>query len=343
MQKILQWFQKEHYLPYDNYTWSRLLSEPKKKFLISAGCLKFADTTVNEIRMDSEDLRVEKIGNQWYALNEETELKLSSKDPLKLELNKRTFVSHISKALDIQNPLSDLSCGCDGFFLGNLNVGNGYRVFFYFSSYKFVESATEVLGDAIPLVIAFDEISDEAQSFVARKNGVVLKLEDCVKLTNSGFEIIGSLKELLGNPRKQKPKDGYYCWSATGHPVPENASLRLLKIDFLSAEEISVTYGGKPVKFRIEDVSIFRNDITKEANDNWYMMFACARKVPYRKRDLKSESLKTYVKRLNKDFRDFFKFKGTAFSLENRLLIPNFELYANYITSTKSYSQIFKE
>ena len=340
MQKLLKCFRQERYLPFDSYTWTRLLGEAKKNFLIKSGCLYSDDTTVNELRIDGDDFNVQKIGNAWYAFGEDKEIKLSFKDIVKLELNKKAFAKKISELLEIQNPLSKLQHNCDGFYLGNLNLGASYRVFFCFNHYKFVEAMRDLLGDCRPLVILFDTASGEIQDFVSRKGGECLPFEACITLTEKGFSVFGSLKDLLGTPRKIKSESGYYAWASTGFPMPNNPSVSLLKIDLVSPSEISVAYGGNTMKFHYSEVSIFRNDNTHEFNENWHILIAVALKKPYR--NVVGESLKTYLKRLNTAMRDFFGFKGTAFSLHEEIITPNFDLYASYKHDKRSRSQTFE-
>lgn len=340
MQNLLKWYRREHYLPYDNYTWTYLLGQKKKRHLVNSGCLCFADSNVDELRIDGRDFTIQKVGDTWYALREDDEIMLSTKDILKLKLNKKAFAKKISELLEIQNPLSELQHNCDGFFLGNLNLGANYRVFFCFDNYNFTNEIAERLGDFRPLVILFDKVSADLQDLVVRKNGECLSFEACITLTENGFSVFGTLKDLLGLPKKPKSRLGYYTWSSTGYPIPNNTSLSLLKIDLASPLELSITYGKNTVKLHYSEISIFRNEKTHEFNTNWHMLVSLALKEQYKGVD--GESLKTYLKRLNAAMRDFFGFKETAFSLSDGCITPNFDLYASYKHDKRSRSQIFE-
>ena len=340
MRTLLKWIRQERYLPYDNRTWTELLGEAKKTHLIKCGCLYFADTSVDEMRIDGKNFDIKRVGKAWYAFYEDEEIELSDKDVLTLKFDKKAFATEISRLLEIRNPLSELSYGADGFYLGNLNLGADYKVFFCYDSYKFTKAMGDLLGDRRPLIILFDTVSAEIQDFTARRGGDCIPFEACITLSPKGFSVFGTLKELLATPRKLKSKLGYYTWTATGHPMPTNPTLQSLKIDLVSPSEISITYGTNSIKIHYSDISIFRNEKTGEFNENWKILLSVALKQPYR--NVSGESLKTYVKRLNKDMREFFGFIGTAFSVsESGVISTNFDLYASYTHDKRSRSQVF--
>jgi hypothetical protein len=73
-------------------------------------------------------------------------------------------------------------------------------------------------------------------------------------------------------------------------------------------------------------------------------MFAASLKNPYQKQSVSEDSMKSYVKKLNREFREFFGLGNlaTAFSFINGILNPNFNL-TNYRENNRNRSQVFNK
>ena len=328
-------------MPFDHYTWTRLLGERKKRLLLQKGILVPGKSSVSELRIGEMEYRVESVNGKWYALHEDAdEIELVYSDIRKLEFDKAAFAREIAQTLEIQNPVSKLF-GSDGFFLGRIPLGQGYRVFLCFTPRDFIQAISNIVGEERPFVIAFDKDSGEIQKYTAERQGEYLPIDSCVGLTDQGFEAIGTLKELLGSPRARRMQ-GYYSWASTGNPIPDNPRLSMLKISIVGPVELSISFGGKSMKFHREDISFLRDERTKDGNANWiYLNHAAMRKAYVGSSS--PESLARAIKRLNASVREFFGLKReTAFSIRDSLIIANFKLEAPYLNDRRIRSQVFK-
>ena len=340
MKDLLNWLERHKSFPYSNFVWTQLLGT-KKKWLIAHNILCFEQgATVNEIFWDGEDLNVEFIEGKWYAIGEDREIELSPNDVLKLELNKRGFAEEIARL--IGNSTVSESPYSDGIFLlGTLATKTEFRVFLLFNGYKAMSAVSDWCGGERPLVIALNGVGGDVQDFVSRHQGECISFEDCVELGANGFELTGKLKKILELPKAKKSKDGYYSWKALVGSEPEFRTLAKLHIEFQNASEILIKFGKDTMRVRYDDVSIFRKGTTKEINGNWKILYHLAAKRPY-VRGIAEESLKVSIKRLNKDFRDFFNLpkSKSALSFIDGNIVANFKL-TSCDTRSRSRSEVF--
>ena len=340
MKDLLNWLERHKSFPYSNFVWTQLLGA-KKKWLIAHNILCFEQgATVNEIFWDGEDFNVEFIDGKWYAIGEDREIELSPKDVLKLELNKRGFAEEIAHLLG--NSTVSESPYSDGIFLlGTLATKTEFRVFLAFNGYKALSAISEWCGRDKPIVIALNGVGGDMQDFVSRHQGECISFEDCFTLCTNGFEVSGKLKKILELPKVKKSKDGYYSWKALVGSEPEFKTLAKLSIDFLNASEVLINFGGSSMRVRFDDVSIFRNDTTKEMNENWKILYHLAVKRPYVK-IIAEESRRVAIKRFNKDFREFFNLpkSESALSIINGNTSANFQLKSED-NQSRSRSEVF--
>ncbi len=344
MRSFLKWYRQNKSLPYSNYLWSRLLGESKKKWLITHQCLCFANgETVNEFSDGNEEFQLRNVCGHWYAIGEECEFELTSKDVLKLELNRRGFAEAISHCLNPNNTVSNSPYSDGVFYLGTIAARADFRVFLLFDSYKAVIAMSDWYGGQKPLVIALGNITGDVQDFVSKHQGECISFEDCISLAENGFKVIGKWKKLIEQPRIMRRKDGYYSWKSAVGREPEIRTLAKLSMEFINANEVLIKFGEDSMRFSYCDVSIFRNDNTKEVNSYWKILYKLANNRLHLN-DSDENTIRVSLKRLNKDFREFFNMSKsqTALSYKDGNIIVNFRLISRD-EQHRSHSEVFVE
>lgn len=325
MYRLLNWKRSHWHFPTDNYTWNLLLGERLKRFFSESGFLSFDNSVVDNIEIGGESYKVDFIDGKYIAYNDELDdVELTSNDVLRVCLDKRAFGDAIRKLLNIGNAVSDMPKS-DAYCLGDLTVGDGYRVFLCFSdSSAFSQDVRSLSKGTPPLVISFDEISSDTQKLVFDLEGKFLKIEDCIKFEEYGIEPLSSIRELLGSPRKKSTSNALYCWSSSGFHQPKIPTLAMLKIKILSSTSAEIIFDGEGGEFDYQSISIFRNGNTGEMTKTWLTMGALASG----KRLKKDNSTRKLVSRMNAAFRDFFKFSENLlpFGFTDGLLSANFGL-----------------
>lgn len=301
------------------------MGEKLKRYFSESGFLSFDNSVVDDIEIGGESYKVDFIEGKYIAYNDELDdVELTSNDVLRVYLDKKAFGDTIRKLLNIGNTVSDMPKS-DAYCLGDLRVGNGFRVFLCFSdSVAFSQDVQSLSKGIPPLVISFDEISSETQKLVFDLDGKFLKIENCIKLVEDGIEPLSSIRELLGSPRKKSNSNALYCWSASGFHQPKTPTLAMLKIKILSSTKAEIIFDGEGSKFDYLNISIFRNGNTGEMTKTWLTMGALASNEKLKKDD----STRKLVSRMNAAFRDFFKFseKLLPFEFTDGLLSANFGL-----------------
>ena len=343
MKTLVKWLQEKKTLPYSNYSWTKILGNTRKQFLIRKGCLKFSpnNETVNEVFIDNELCSVEYIQDGYYAIGDECEYSLSTKDVLKLELDPECFAKEISRTIGMKNPIGK------GYFnatylLGDITLKDEYRVFFILGTRRCRDIISDSLGERKPMVIALDNLPEEVEDFVSRKGGECFFIEDVIELGDTSFNLIGKLENI-----SKKPKDtslGYYSWKGATNSLPEKRTLDILEMELMSSADVMIRFGGKSMKFSYSNISLFRNDKTREPNENWNILLCTALGKNYLKTS--ETATKKSINRFNTDIRNFFDFPKsiTPFSYIDGILRPNFKIYKNNeYFSNRIRSQVFRD
>lgn len=301
------------------------MGERLKRFFTESGFLNFDSSVVDDIEIGGESYKVDFIDGKYVAYNDELDdVELTNNDVLRVCLDKKAFGDAIRKLMNIGNAVSDMPKS-DAYCLGDLRVGNGFRVFLCFSdSVAFSQDVRSLSKGTLPLVISFDEISSETQKLVFDLEGKFLAIEDCVDFGENGIEALSSIRELLGSPRKKKTSSALYCWESSGFHQPKLPTLAMLKIRVLSSTRAEITFDGNGSEFDYFDISIFRNENTGEMNKTWLTLgyLASGKKLK------KDDTTRKLVGRMNAAFRDFFKFPENLlpFKFDDGMLSPNFGL-----------------
>lgn len=341
MKSLSNWHQKHNHFPLDFYTWNSILKKEARDFLIENKILQYGSSTIDFIEINSQEFQVENIDGKYIAFNDESnDIELSSKDVLGLSLNKNAFAELIRNLLKIGRAVSDVY-NSDAFFLGDLEAGNGYKVFLCFlQSIDLIQSIKEVSKSNSPLIISFKEITPELQNLIYKTNGKFLRIDECVAFKGKSLIPLAPINELIGSPRRKNKDNDYYCWSATGFHQPENPNLSMLKITVQSTTRLRIIFDGEGDDFDFNKISILRNESNGKMNRNWILLGLIATKNDIQK----SEKTKKQVARLNEAFRDFFGFNKNVipFSFSDGILIGNFNLTAK-IQSKRENKQVLND
>lgn len=229
----------------------------------------------------------------------------------------------------------------DDFWLGDLRVGNGYRVFLTFSaSSVFAEYVREHSDGNTPIIISFERFSSELQQTVFNLRGKFFGIEECISFSPNGIIPNPSFAEILKTPRKKKTSTDLYCWKATGFHQPEVLNLKMLKIKILSTTRLSIYFDGEGQNFDYRDISFLRSETTGKMNTKWMLL----RNLAVGNKITKDETTSKQVSRLNTAFREFFKLPKSVspFKFENKCLKCNFELTAR-IDSRRIKKEVFDD
>lgn len=325
MKSLLNWHRQRKFFPSDVYTWKSILSERLFEFFTANRFVKFGESTTDFIEINGKDFQIENIDGKYIAFNDETaDIELSSKDVLQMYFNKKAFADFVKASLGTSGAVSKIQ---DGFCLGDLSVGKGYRSFLCFSdSASFTRDIANSLGSFQPLIISFDDISAATQKLLREKDGKAFLLEECFEFCDNSMRPTGLLKDFLKTPKRKQNNTDYYCWKSTGFHQPENPTLNMLKICVLSTSRLRIIFDGEGDVFEYRDINIFRNENTGKMNVYW----TCLRLLATGQEISNDYKGKQQSKRLNAAFREFFGFKGKVrfFSFENGLLMANFPLTA---------------
>ena len=127
-------------------------------------------STADYININGIEYQVENVDGQYIAFNDEYEdIELSPKDVLQMFFDKNAFADFVKDSLGIKRPLVKLE-STDGFYLGDLSVGKGYRVFLCYSdSITFARKVASSLDSFQPLIISFGGISKDTQKLLFDK------------------------------------------------------------------------------------------------------------------------------------------------------------------------------
>lgn len=325
MKKLLNWYRAHRHFPLDNRAWAEVLDKPEKDFFEKSGLLVFGNNFVDSIEIDDREYAVEFIDGKYIGICEDCDdVELSRNDVLSLKLDTRNFAQMLASLMGISAPVSKIG---DDFCLGDLRVGNGYRVFLTFSvSSIFAEYVREHSDGNTPIIVSFERFSAELQQAVFNLKGKFFEIEECVSLSNKTITLNPSFAEILKTPRKEKTSTDSYCWKATGFHQPEMPSLKRLKIKILSTTRLSIYFDGEGQDFDYRDINFLRSETTGQMNTKWTLL----RNLAVGNKIIKNETTSKQVSRLNTAFREFFGFsKGVIpFKFENKCLKCNFELTA---------------
>lgn len=325
MKKLLNWYRAHRHFPLDNRTWSEVLGKPAKDFFERSGLLAFGNNFVDSIEIGGREYAVEFIDGKHIGICEDCdEVELSRNDVLSLRLNTRNFAQMLASLMGIYAPVSKIG---DDFCLGDLRVGNGYRIFLTFSASSiFAEYVREHSDENTPIIISFERFSAELQQAVFNLRGKFFEIEECISLSNKAITLNPSFAEILETPRKKKTSTDSYCWKATGFHQPEMPNLKMLKIKILSTTRLSIYFDGEGQDFDYRDISFLRSETTGKMSTKWTLLrnLAVGNKIE------KNETTSKQVSRLNTAFREFFGFPNGVipFVFENKCLKCNFELKA---------------
>lgn len=339
MKKLLNWYRAHRHFPLDNRTWSEVLGKPAKDFFEKSGLLAFGNNFVDSIEIDGREYSVEFIDGKYIGICEDCDdVELSRNDVLSLRLNTRNFAQMLASLMGISAPVSKIG---DDFCLGDLRVGNGYRVFLTFSASSiFAEYVREHSDGNTPIIISFESFSSELQQTVFNLRGKFFGIEECISLSNKAITLNPSFAEILETPRKKKTSSDSYCWKATGFHQPDVPNLKMLKIKILSTTRLSIYFDGEGQDFDYRDISFLRSETTGKMNTKWTLL----RNLAVGNKIIKDETTSKQVSRFNTAFREFFKLPEgvTPFKFENKCLKCNFELTAR-IDSRRVKKEVFDD
>lgn len=340
MKSLLNWQQQRKHFPLDVYTWKSVLGESLYKFFLGSRFLRYGNSTIDSVEINGNECQVEYIDGKYFAIGESDDIELAPRNVLQMFFDKTAFADFARVSLGAHGAVSELKGG-DGFCIGDLSIGKGYRAFLCFSdSALFARSIAGISDLFQPLIISFGEISSATQKVLFDKNGKFFSIGECFEFRNNSMYISELLKSFLKTPQKKQNNTDYYCWAATGHSQPENPTLDMLRICVLSTTHLRIVFNGKEDTFEYRDISIFRNENTGEMNTNW----TCLRLLATKQEIPNDDKGKQQAKRLNKAFREFFGFgeKVVPFSFKDGLLCAEFNLTSKK-ESYREHKEIFDE
>jgi len=333
--------------PLSNYAWAKIITPSEMEYLVSAGVLYYTDKPARWFSIGEYDYHTDYIDNTWVALCDDEdcdndEIELSDIEVMEMRLNEKALAEQISKVLGIAGNVSVFPYNDEIFYLGQTGGNEHYDVIFALNATKLREAIGHFCLSRKTILICVNPPQNEVQNDVLHNGGFCFLLDNVIEFSQKGFRQLEELQNVLKAPRVKKRKEGYYAWSGiVGHRI-DNPVLANLHINIKDAFQLTIRLGEDERTIHYEDIAIFKNNRTKEQNDNWNMLNAAYIGQPYIKPNVNPESMKSYVRRLNKDFRDFFGFgnRATSFSYIDGKLIPNFDLKGEYHTA-RQRSQIF--
>lgn len=340
MKSLLNWQRQRKHFPSDVYTWKSVLGESLFKFFVGSRFLRYGNSTIDSVEINGNECQVEYIDGKYFAIGESDDIELSPREILQMFFDKTAFTDFVRVSLGAHGAVPELQCG-DGFCIGDLSIGKGYRAFLCFSDSALFARSIAGLSDLFqPLIISFGEISSATQKVLFDKKGKFFSIEECFEFRNNSIGISELLKSFLKTPQKKQSNSDYYCWAATGYSQPENPTLDMLRICVLSTTHLRIVFNGKEDAFEYRDISIFRNENTGEMNANW----TCLRLLATKQEIPNDDKGKQQAKRLNKAFREFFGFgeKVVPFSFKDGFLCAEFNLTAKK-ESYREHKEIFHE
>lgn len=340
MKSLLNWQRQRKHFPSDVYTWKSVLGESLFKFFVGSRFLRYGNSTIDSVEINGNECQVEYIDGKYFAIGESDDIELSPRDVPQMFFDKTAFADFARFSLGAHGAVSELQGG-DGFCIGDVSIGKGYRAFLCFSDSALFARSIAGLSDLFqPLVISFGEISSATQKVLFEKKGKFFAIGECFEFRNNSMCISELLKSFLKTPQKKQNNTDYYCWAATGHTQPENPTLDMLRICVLSTTHLRIVFNGKEDTFEYRDISIFRNENTGEMNTNW----TCLRLLATKQEIPNDDKGKQQAKRLNKAFREFFGFgeKVVPFSFKDGLLCAEFNLTSKK-ESYREHKEIFDE
>lgn len=346
---ILLWKKVLRQPPLSHYAWSKILTPPEMNYLVSEGILHYSDKPAHWFNVDGFDYHTDFLDGSWFAFNndeicENDSIKLSNIEVLELLVNKKILAKHIATSLGITGNISESPYEEGIFYLGQTGENEHYDIVFALNSNKLQEAIRHFCLERKIILIHCGCLNDEVQGDVLHNAGFCFDLDEYFNFSEEGFTPRKEIQKELNATRVQKRKVGYYSWAAiVGHrsKLPVLADLH---INLKDAYQLTIRLGEDERTIHYEEIAIFKNFRTKAQNDNWNMLFAAHIGEPYTKPNVSPDSIKVYVKKLNKSFRDFFGFgnRATVFSFEDGIIIPNFDLKGEY-NSLRERATIFKK
>lgn len=102
------------------------------KFFVGSRFLRYGNSTIDSVEINGNECQVEYIDGKYFAIGESDDIELSPREILQMFFDKTAFTDFVRVSLGAHGAVPELQCG-DGFCIGDLSIGKGYRAFLCFS------------------------------------------------------------------------------------------------------------------------------------------------------------------------------------------------------------------